>query len=120
MSAGRTRQEPEALFARLVARFEDDPAVTLPSAGAKFGASALKFDGKIFAMLSQGQLVVKLPKQRVEELVASRTGAHLDPGHGRVMTEWLTIGPRDRRTWEKLADEARQFVGRAASQRSGR
>lgn len=105
-------QEPGALFARLVARFRDDPSVTLPSEGGgkKFGAGGLKVDGKIFAMLSRGELVVKLPKERVDALVASGQGKPFDPGHGRVMKEWVTIAPDQGRRWAKLAQEARQFV----------
>lgn len=101
----------EALFEQLVARFAEDPSVELPSATGegKFGASALKVDGKIFAMLAGEELVVKLPRQRVDELVVSGVGRAFDPGHGRVMKEWITVAP-DRRRWDELADEARQFA----------
>src|SRR5204863_6980170 len=104
----------------LVRRFKDDPVVTPPPAsgkGGKFGADALKVDGKIFAMLSRGELVLKLPRSRVDELVASGGGGRFDPGHGRVMKEWVTIAPSHARTWPELADEARSFV---AGGRSGR
>jgi hypothetical protein len=111
----RTRPEPETLFERLVARFAVDPSVTPPSAsdGGKFGASGLKVHGKIFAMLSKGELVVKLPRQRVDDLIASGTGRRFDPGHGRLMKEWVTIAPRDSRYWGKLAQEALEFVAAA-------
>lgn len=102
----------EALFEQLVVRFSADPSVTLPSAGkgGKFGASGLKVDGKIFAMLARGELVVKLPKERVDELIASRGARRFDPGHGRELKEWVMIGPDDSRSWPALAEEARQFV----------
>lgn len=106
-------QRLQALFAQLVGRFEDDPAVTPPTPGkaGKFGESALRADGKIFAMISDGNLVVKLPRDRVEELVAAGRGAPFDAGRGRVMKEWLAVPPRASRTWARLADEARDFVG---------
>jgi TfoX/Sxy family transcriptional regulator of competence genes len=107
----------DALFGRLVARFSADPSVTPPGKGGKFGASGLKADGKLFAMLSRGELVVKLPRDRVEALVASGKGKPFDPGHGRLMKEWVTIAPDQSRQWGKLAEEAREFVA-AASQRS--
>lgn len=44
----------------------------------------LRINGKIFAMFSRGQFVVKLPKQIVDELVSSRKGKRFDPGHGRA------------------------------------
>jgi TfoX/Sxy family transcriptional regulator of competence genes len=102
--------DAEALFERLVARFSGDPSVTPPSAGAKFGSSGLKVDGKIFAMLSRGELVVKLPKERVDELMASGGGKRFDPGHGRMMKEWVAIAPAESDSWTALADEAHRFV----------
>ena len=45
--------------------------VTPPQGGGGFGRSALRYRGKIFAMLVRGSLVVKLPAGRVTELVAS-------------------------------------------------
>jgi hypothetical protein len=115
MRGRRIQQEAVPLFDQLVTRFSADPSVTPPSVGkgGKFGASALKVDGKIFAMLSNDELVVKLPRQRVEELVAAGTGGPFEPGHGRLMKEWVTIAPRFGRDWAGLAEEARQFVAAA-------
>lgn len=105
-------QPAEVLFEDVVARFVADADVMPPSAsrGRTFGASALKVNGKIFAMLVNGELVVKLPKQRVDELVSSKRGRPFDPGHGRVMKEWITVSPAEGREWGALAQEARQFV----------
>jgi hypothetical protein len=107
-----TMPDAEALFEQLVTRFRADPAVTLPAGtgGGKFGASGLKVNGKIFAMLSGGELVVKLPKERVDELIASGGARRFDPGHGRELKEWVTVGPDDSSSWPALAEEARQFV----------
>ncbi len=99
---------PEQLFAELAPRFLADPAVT---EGTGFGSSpGLRVGTRIFAMLSRGELVVKLPRQRVEQLVMSGVGAYFDPGHGRRMREWVTISPRHGRDWEQLAGEALEFV----------
>ncbi len=68
-------------------------------------------DGKVFAMLVKGKLVVKLPKERVDALVASGDGQHFDPGHGRLMKEWVAIAPVTKEKWLSLAKEARDFVG---------
>jgi hypothetical protein len=105
-------RDPDALFARLVVGFRDDPTVTLPSptGGGRFGAAGLKVGGKLFATLSKGELVVKLPRARVEELSNSGTGSPFDPGHGRLMNEWITIAPVHARLWRRLADEAKRFV----------
>lgn len=101
----------EEVFEQLVARFSADPSVTPPSPqGGRFGASGLKVNGKVFAMLSKGELVVKLPKERVDQLIASHGARRFDPGHGRELKEWVTIGPDDGRSWPALAEEARRFV----------
>jgi TfoX/Sxy family transcriptional regulator of competence genes len=113
MTPRRRPEDPEALFAELLARFSADSAVTPPAVekGGRFGASGLKVEGRIFAMLSKGELVVKLPRERVDQLIASGTGSRFDPGHGRLMKEWVTIAPRHGPSWAELAEEARQFVG---------
>ena len=97
-------------YARVVKAFARDKDVTPPKPGRGFGSSALKVRGSIFAMMSsKGKFVVKLPKERVDALVAARKGAYFDPGHGRLMKEWLEMGS-GHALWIKLAKEARDFV----------
>jgi len=86
--------------------------ITLGSAGKKgFGSSALQVGGKIFAMLAGGKLVVKLPRQRVDALVASGDGTRFDPRHdGRLMKEWLAVESTSDEEWLSLAREAMGFV----------
>jgi len=113
--------DADALFARLVKRFSADRSVTPPTTEAgKFGTSALKVDGKIFAFLSQEDLVVKLPRGRVDELIAFGTGKAYDARRGKVMKEWVAIAPQHSRRWSRLAEEARQFVSAAATTASRR
>jgi hypothetical protein len=87
--------------------------VAHPSAGAEpargFGADALKVNGRIFAMLSHDRLVVKLPRRRVDELVETGVGDRFDPGHGRLMREWLSLHPGHEDDWETFAREALAF-----------
>lgn len=111
--------DAETLFEGLVQRFGADPSVTVPSADGKgaFGASALKVDGRIFAMLSNGELVVKLPRERVDGLVTSGAGQPFDTGRGRVMKEWVAIALGDSQSWSSLAEEARNYVATAARRR---
>lgn len=78
-----------------------------------FGSTSLKTDGKIFAMLVKDRLVVKLDRRRVDALVASGDGERFDPGHGRLMKEWLSVEePASDEAWLKLATEAEAFVAR--------
>jgi hypothetical protein len=75
----------------------------------RFGSNALKVNEKIFAMMSQGTLVVKLPRARVDELVEAGSGTRFDPGHGRLMKEWLAVSAPTR-LWAPLVREAHDFV----------
>jgi TfoX/Sxy family transcriptional regulator of competence genes len=85
-----------------------------PSQSRGFGSSCLQVDGRIFAMLVRGTLLVKLPKQRVDALVAAGKGERFDPRRdGRLMKEWLVLGPSAEDDWLSLATEARRFVGGA-------
>lgn len=103
---GTTSPDADALFAPVAEAFAGDRHVTL---GKMFGSTGLKVGGKVFAMVVKGNLVVKLPKQRVEELVDVGDGRYFDPGHGRLMKEWIAVAP-DRVPWVELAKEARRFV----------
>jgi hypothetical protein len=96
-------------FQPVVAAFAKDRRVTYGGKG--FGSSGLKVDGKLFAMIaSRGQFVAKLPKDRVGELVRAGKGAYFDPGHGRLMKEWVALDGAPA-SWLALAKEARAFVG---------
>ena len=78
--------------------------------GRKFGRNGLKTEGgKLFALFTQGTLVVKLPSERVASLVAQRVGKPFDPGHGRLMKGWLTVTSA-KASWTELAREAYVFV----------
>lgn len=98
-------------FAALATTLEQEGAVDVASRAPRpgFGSEALKVGGKIFAMPVEGALVVKLPAERVAALVESGVGSRFDPGHGRLMREWVVI--RDAKVdWLGLAREAREFV----------
>jgi hypothetical protein len=106
--SARADAPPAPEFAAVVKALSRERGVTFGGKG--FGSAALKADGKIFAMQSsRGQFVVKLPKPRVDELVASGTGERFDPGKGKLMKEWLSVSAPQRR-WLALAKEALAFA----------
>ena len=81
-------------------------------AGTGFGANAgLRISGKIFAMLVGGEVVVKLPKGRVDELVEAGVARRFDAGKGRPMKEWASVPASASRRWKGLVEQARVFVG---------
>jgi hypothetical protein len=94
-------------FAAVAAAFARDRAVTLRKMFSS--ENVLAVNGKIFAMLTRGQFVAKLPKPRVDEMVAAGEGVHFDPGHGRLMRQWVALEGKER-SWVALAREARAFV----------
>jgi hypothetical protein len=73
--------------------------------------NAFAVNGKIFAMLTRGCFVVKLPKERVDDLVDAGKGKRFDPGHGRLMKEWIAV-EAGALPWVALAKEAHSYVRR--------
>jgi TfoX/Sxy family transcriptional regulator of competence genes len=106
--------DAEERFAELAEHFGDQEGVELPREGSprRFGSAALTVDGSIFAMLTRGELVVKLPAARVAELVATGDGMPFTAGKGRAMREWVVVAGDDPQQWHELAREALRFVGR--------
>lgn len=101
----------EDRFSAIAKQQLQQPDVT---SGTGFGRNpGLRIGGRIFAMLVRDELVVKLPKNRVDELSGAGVGVSFDPGHGRLMKEWLSVPARASRRWRALVDEAREFVGSA-------
>lgn len=54
-------------------------------------------------------LVVKLPRERVSDIIASGQGQSFAPA-GKVFAEWLSVPKRDRRRWRALLHEGVEFV----------
>jgi hypothetical protein len=105
---------PDPVFAPVAAAFARDASV---SAGRLMASYGLRVDGKIFAMSWRGRLVAKLPRARVDALVDSGNGDRFDPGHGRLMKEWISVAEGDE-DWLALAREAYAFV-KAGAPRGG-
>lgn len=102
--------EPAERFEIVVDRFADRPGITPPDAGRGFGRSALRIDGRIFAMLVRGVFVVKLPADRVDALLAAGEGSRFDANKGKPMKEWFAAAPDSSLDWGELAAEALDFV----------
>jgi hypothetical protein len=101
--------DAEQRFDMLVGELIGEDGVT-PPGGNGFGRNALRVHGRIFAMLADGSFVVKLPKARVDELVAAEVGVRFDANKGTPMKEWLRVDPRAGADWSALAREALNFV----------
>jgi hypothetical protein len=118
-TATPVQAETHPKFEALLARFAGEPALRSvvdtyeagkQAKGRKFGANGLKVNRKLFALWVKGRLVLKLPKARVDGFVSAGQGERFDPGHGRLMKEWLVlVSPK--LDWIALAKEAHDFVG---------
>lgn len=75
---------------------------------------SLKTRKKMFVMFNKGNYVVKLPNERVEELISSGDGLHYDPGNGKIMKEWVIIPEEYSNKWIEYASEAKRFAKKLA------
>jgi hypothetical protein len=81
--------------------------------GTMMGFPCLRVSGAFFASCDHrsGDLIVKLPRHRVEQLIETGTGKPFAPA-GRTFREWVLIDDRDQGRWAELIDEARLFAAR--------
>lgn len=103
----------EEMFWDLVEPMYADPAVRRST---MMGLPCVRLDGRFFASLDRrtGALLVKLPHQRVTQLIANGHGEPFAPA-GRVFREWVAIPRPERGQWRDLLAEARSHAaGRPA------
>ncbi|MEM7134054.1 MAG: hypothetical protein AAF702_47625 [Chloroflexota bacterium] len=81
------------------------------SKGTMMGFPCLRVNGDFYASADYrtGDLVIKLPAERVSALIDAGEGDAFAP-NGRRFREWVAITERDAERWETLIDEARLFV----------
>lgn len=68
--------------------------------------------GWVVADFTGSGLVVKLPKERVAELIEEGVGQPFAPA-GKVSKAWVAVPERDRRRWRSLLREGVAFVAPA-------
>ncbi len=97
------------------ARFWDLAAALLGRPGVErstmMGLPCLRVHGAFFASCDRrtGNLLVKLPEARVDQLVSGGRAHPFAPA-GRRFREWAAVPPERHRTWKRLLDEALAFV----------
>lgn len=104
---------PQDRYADLVDELSGEQGVEPPPGGSGFGRGALRYRRKIFAMFVRGQLVLKLPRPRVDELVDAGHGTRFDANKGTPMKEWLALNPDSALPWLPLAQQALAFARRS-------
>lgn len=102
---------PEELFWQLAADLQrEDPRVRESTI---MNGRCLRVGKEFLALVDYkgSGLVVKLPKERVVQLIEAGVGKPFGPA-GKVFTEWLAVPKADRRRWRALLREGIAFVGR--------
>jgi hypothetical protein len=103
-----TSEDHEARFGALAEPMLAQAGV---SRSTMMGLPCLRIDGQFFGSFDRrtGDLLVKLPEERVEQLVDAGR-AHTFAPAGRRFREWAAISPTRRRCWPALLKEALAFV----------
>ncbi|SOD93972.1 TfoX/Sxy family protein [Blastococcus haudaquaticus] len=76
--------------------------------GSMFGCQGLRTGRKFFAIWWHEQLVVKLPADRLQDLVAGGNAEPFEPMEGRRMNGWAVL--RGTEDWDPLVAEARAWT----------
>ncbi|WP_051407476.1 MmcQ/YjbR family DNA-binding protein [Nocardia sp. CNY236] len=100
--------QPTDLFTDVSATVLGAPGV---EPGTMMGLLCLRVDGAFFASCDRhcGDLIVKLPRKRVQQLIEAGIGKPFTPA-GRTFREWVVIDDRDEARWTALLAEAHRFV----------
>ena len=80
--------------------------------GPMFGSEAVRVRGKVFAFIGHaGDLIVKLPEERVDELASRGEGARMTISE-RMLREWAVLDLAHSARWADVVAEAFAYVDR--------
>jgi len=81
--------------------------------GTIMGGRCARVAGEFLALVDYkgSGLVVKLPKDRVDQLITQGLGQPFAPA-GKVFKNWVSIPKRDRRAWRALLEEGITFASK--------
>lgn len=107
MTDAAAQERAHAIFDPIAAQYLERPDVDI---GPMFGSEGIRIRGKVFAFVGyRGALVVKVPEQRADELVASGTAERMEM-RGRAMREWVLVHPDRADAWGPLIGDAFAYV----------
>ena len=102
-------QTDESLFWELIEELQhEDPRV---EEGTIMSGRCARVAGEFLGLVDYkgSGMVVKLPKERVAELIEQGVGQPFAPAK-KVFKEWVSVPKRDRRRWRALLRESKDFV----------
>ena len=94
-------------LAQLMAAVAGRPNVTF---GQALGNTGLMTGGKLFAFLKDGNLVLKLPADRIDDLIRTKGAVRFDRGQDKPLREWAVMPVAANADWSALVIEACDFV----------
>lgn len=96
------------VYEHIVARLLEDATIERST---MMGYPCLRLRGRFFASFDAkaDALVIKLPQQRVRELIDEGLAQPFAPA-GRVFREWVALPTATQESWNALTDEARRFA----------
>lgn len=102
------QDDPSEFFWNIADDLLQDSSVTK---GTIMGFPCLRINNDFFSSSESrtGDLIVKLPENRVKQLIGDCAGRPFAPA-GRVFREWVQITERDINIWKSLMNEAKDFV----------
>ena len=106
--------DARALYDALTDDLLYDPAI---GRATMMGYPCVRLAGRFVASYDEqaGRLVVKLPRDRVAELVQNGSGDPFAPA-GKTFREWVAIDTLDRALWQTLLTEAVDFARKGLAQ----
>ncbi len=109
MSKARTPLPNEQLFWELIGSLQLENSQV--EEGTIMGGRCVRVAGEFLALVDfkSSGLVVKLPRERVDQLIADGLGRPFAPA-GKVFREWVSIPKADPRQWDALLREGIAFV----------
>lgn len=98
----------ESTFWNHAEQFLQKPGVTRST---MMGLPCLRIEGKFFGSFDRktGDLLIKVPVERVDALIAAGSGQAFAPA-GKRFREWVAISPENDASWPGYLDEALRFV----------
>ncbi len=102
-------QTDESLFWELIDELQlEDPRV---EEGTIMNGRCVRVSGEFLGLVDYrgSGLVVKLPRNRVQQLIDDGVGRPFAPA-GKVFGELVSVPERNRRRWRALIRESRDFV----------
>lgn len=96
--------------------FLDDLLLVIPGVRASkaFGYPCYKVNGRIFCFIGSRGVSIKLPRRKVDELIAAGTARPMQVGDGTIWKDWVNLDHDDSDTYADdlpLFEESIGFVG---------